>query len=71
MKLKRQEPGLYRSRNSRVRIRRIISQQTYRADEVCWEISIDGKSQPLCADTKTQAVNWADKSCQELGITEP
>jgi hypothetical protein len=71
VRLHRIEPGIYRSLNSRVYIRRVVSQQTRRADEICWDIIIDQKVQAISEDTKKNAVVYASRRCSELGITEP
>lgn len=49
------EGGLYKSRDGRVVITKVVSKQTRRADETCWQISIDGKTKPLCEDTYKEA----------------
>jgi hypothetical protein len=61
MNLKRLAPGLYQSRDGRVVIRREVSQQTRRADEVCWSVTIDGRTLPRAEETKRDAVRAAER----------
>lgn len=65
MKLTRIGPGDYLSDDGKVAIRRVVSRQTYHKDEVVWETVIDGKSLPLCADTKRDAVNAAEQALEK------
>jgi hypothetical protein len=61
IKLRRVEPGLYQSLDYRVLIKRNISQQTRRADEVCWAVAIDGKWLHTEYPTKREAVEVAER----------
>ena len=61
MKLKRVTAGEYISRDGRVVIRREVSRQTYRADEICWSLAIDGKMQVIHYDTKRDAAQEAQR----------
>ncbi len=71
MKLKRAAPGHYRSVDGRVEIKRVISQQTYRATEILWEAIIDGHSLPMGYDTKKEAVKHAEKRLVVLQFNTP
>ena len=51
----RLESGLYKSRDGRVVIEKVVSKQTYRPDEICWQITIDGQTKPFCSDTYKDA----------------
>lgn len=61
LKLKRMQAGEYLSHDNRVRIHKTVSQQSGRADEICWEVYIDGKSLHLCYETKRDAVEIAER----------
>ncbi len=58
MKLKKIKAGHYKSADERVEIRKVISRQTYRADEILWELKVDGKF-IRDEETKAEAVRSA------------
>ena len=60
LRLRRVEPGLYRSADGRVEIRKEVSRQTRRADEVCWTVTVDGRTLPRAEETKSDAVRVAE-----------
>lgn len=70
IKLKRIEPGLYRSADGQVTVRRVVSRQTYRADEVLWMASIDGTNFMREYDTKNEAVRAVSAKLLEMEIAE-
>jgi hypothetical protein len=55
LKLKKLEAGVYQSADGRVLIRREVSRQTGRADEVSWSLEIDG-TYLFDYETKREAV---------------
>lgn len=62
LKLRRIEPGLYRSKDGRVEIARVRSQQTRREDAMYWRVVVDGVDQIVCQDTKRDAVYEAERA---------
>jgi hypothetical protein len=65
MKLKRIEPGLYRSTDGIVEIRKHISPQSRGPDEVSWGIRIFGKDIFMDQDTKRDAIAFAERFLKE------
>lgn len=65
MKYNRIAAGHYRSADGRVEIKREISQQTYRADEVCWDIIIDGRPLAMSWDSLREAKEAAARRLQQ------
>lgn len=63
------ESGLYTSRDGRVVIEKVVSKQTYRPDEICWQITIDGETKPFCTDTYKDAKVEASRFLQTSGQT--
>mgnify|MGYP001617740792 CR=1 FL=1 len=53
--------GNYQSKDGRISIVRKISQQTYRADEISWELKIDGAVCGFDFDKKIDAVEKAER----------
>ena len=61
MKFKRLEPGIYQSIDGRFYIRKVVSRQTYRPDEIVWEVSDNGKQIGFCYDTLREAKENAER----------
>lgn len=57
----REKPGLYISTDGRVVIKRVKSQQTYRADEIGWEAYIDGVLIGIMEDTLKECKERVEK----------
>jgi len=61
MILKRIKPGEYQSKDGRVCIKREVSKQTGHADEIVWNVCVDGKWIPFGYENKKEAVKMAEK----------
>ena len=53
--------GVWETKDGRVRIKRVKSQQTGRKDDICFQLTIDGKVDPMCWDTRQEANKHATK----------
>ncbi len=51
----RREPGIYATEDGSVEIHRVISRQTRRPDEICWELYLDGKAHHFTYETLRDA----------------
>lgn len=61
----RVEAGRYKSNCGRVEIKRNKSQQTYRADDIFWEVYVDGLKSGVGCDTLKEAKQQAFRRLQD------
>jgi hypothetical protein len=55
IKFRRITPGRYQSDDNRIIIQREVSRQTRHADEICWSLTVDGKTKAMHYDTMKEA----------------
>ncbi len=65
MKFIKKENGLYQSECGRILIRRVLSQQTYRADETTWALSIYGLYLKDF-DTKSECIKYVNRKIDKI-----
>lgn len=56
IRFQRIKAGEYKSDDGRILISRVVSRQTYRANEIVWVLTIDGKERTRCYDTLKEAI---------------
>lgn len=54
-RFQRIKAGEYKSDDGRILINRVVSRQTYRADEILWSITVDGRTQVMHYNTLKEA----------------
>lgn len=55
IRFQRIKAGEYKSDDGRILISRVVSRQTYRANEIVWSITVDGKTKVMHYDTLKEA----------------
>lgn len=63
----RSQAGEYVTKDGRLIVRKVLSQQTRRAVEVVWQIVLDGKALARCFDTKRDALEYAERTATDRG----
>lgn len=66
MKMKRLSPGKYESHCGRVLIERIISHNFRCANDVVWQITVDGVTDAMCEMTKRDALESASYKLSKM-----
>lgn len=56
IRFQRLKAGEYKSADGRILINRMVSRQTYYANEIVWVLTIDGKERTRCYNTLKEAI---------------